>query len=194
MSGVQARLGCRLQRGFYCILTWDGVMGRRERNGMGRTQFYVYTKIFMMIRGSVQDHYYYLLMSHRLIRSARVAEQESGLPNYTDIRQCSLEVCSSPNLLSDQQRQWIFPNWMEVITFDNLPHVDIKYCQNCEQGPNIKWTWNFKQGMSGQGEERSNKLSKYSHCKIRQYFKIDLWWYAGAWRGPGRAISSTNSR
>ena len=81
MSGVQARLGCRLQRGFYCILTWDGVMGRRERNGMGRTQFYVYTKIFMMIRGSVQDHYYYLLMSHRLIRSARVAEQESGLPN-----------------------------------------------------------------------------------------------------------------
>ena len=52
---------------------------------------------------------------------------------------------------------------MEVITFDNLPHVDIKYCQNCEQGPNIKWTWNFKQGMSGQGEETSNKLSKRSY-------------------------------
>ena len=38
------------------------------------------------------------------------------------------------NLLSDpylgDTRQWIVSsNWMKVITFDNLPLVDIKYCQ-----------------------------------------------------------------
>ena len=38
------------------------------------------------------------------------------------------------NLLSDpylgDTRQWIVSsNWMKVITFDNLPHADIKYVQ-----------------------------------------------------------------